>query len=264
MAHEEQNRLDKIKAYWNERAKLGTTAGTNDIISKQLELEAISQFFRDGLRVLEFGCGNGQTALYLAQQFAIDILGLDYAPAMVEAARANIASSGELRGTVRFDVGDLTTPPQFQQPFDLVYTERALINLEDWERQKEAIAAIGALLRPGGHYVMCENSQDGLDRINELRARTGLPEIQRPWHNVYFRDTLLNDFAAGGLKLERTVPFSATYYFLSRVVNASLAAQEGTAPRYDSPVNRLALALPPIGETAQVKIWLWRKTTETA
>ena len=106
---------------------------------------------------------------------------------------------------------------------------------------------------------MCENSQDGLEKINELRARVGLYEIKPPWHNRYFRESEIIQETLPGLILERLEDYSSTYYFLSRVVNAWLAAQEDKEPSYDALVNQLALNLPPIGDVGQGKIWLWRK-----
>jgi hypothetical protein len=35
--------------------------------------------------------------------------------------------------------------------------------------------------------------------------------------------------------------------------------QNGKEPEYDSPINQLALKLPPFGDIGQTKIWVWRK-----
>jgi hypothetical protein len=107
---------------------------------------------------------------------------------------------------------------------------------------------------------MCENSQDGLDAVNILRARVGLPAISPPWHNRYLRDAELAVADLPGVELDEVRHYSSTYYFLSRVVNAALAAQEGREPEYEHPLNQLALQLPPIGEFGQGRLWLWRKT----
>lgn len=251
--------VDEIRRYWESRAGLGEQAGTQDLIPKHLEIEAILAHVRDGMRILEIGCGNGITAIEIARRFQADILGLDYTQGMVEAARALGQSTPGLRGAVRFDVGDLTTLSGHGECYDLIYTERVLINLKNAEEQMVAIGRIGGLLAAGGVYVMCENSQDGLDRINDLRVAAGLPAISPPWHNLYFRDGELEALSLSGLTLERVIPYSATYYFLSRVVNAWLAAKRGVQPAYDAEINQLALLLPAFGDTAQGKLWLWRR-----
>jgi SAM-dependent methyltransferase len=248
-----------VRAFWNSRAGLGQWAGTRDVTAKQLEIEAIAGYVRDGMRVLDFGCGNGITAIELARRFDVDVTGVDFAEQMVVAAVA-LAQGQKLKGRVRFQVGNVESPTPLGQ-FDLIYTERVLINLPDWPAQQGALSSILDLLADGGLYVMCENSQDGLDKINLLRRQIDLPAIAPPWHNRYLRDEELREFTHSGVKLEGVNFYSSTYYFLSRVVNAWLAAQEGKEPEYEAPINQLSLRLPSLGEMGQGRIWLWRKAS---
>lgn len=247
-----------ILDFWNRRADLKQRAGSDDLIAKRLEIEAIARHVRDGMRIVEIGCGNGITALELAQRHDVEVTALDLAENMIAEARA-LADQVQLRGSVNFIVGDLRELPNPAAPFDLAYTERVLINLPDWSSQRQAIIDTGRIIAPGAAYIMCENSQDGLDRINELREQAGLKRIAPPWHNRYFRDAEIESGEFPGLQLDRIEHYSSTYYLLSRVVNAWLAAGEGKEPEYDAPVNQLALRLPPIGELGQGRIWVWRK-----
>lgn len=258
MQEKELRSIAEIQQYWEDRAVLGQEAGSKDVIAKALEVEAIAKYVKDGMQILEVGCGNGITAMELGKRFDVDILGLDYAEKMVDAAKSLIANE-RVKGTINFQVGDVTTLRDLEKCYDFIYTERVLINLKDWEAQKKAIADITERLRPGGVYVMCENSMDGLERINDLRKMVGVPPIIPPWHNIYFRDVDLQQLEMPGIKLEKVDCYSATYYFLSRVVNAWLAKEEGREPSYDAAINKLALKLPAFGETAQGRIWLWRK-----
>jgi ubiquinone/menaquinone biosynthesis C-methylase UbiE len=249
-----------VCAFWNSRAGLGQWAGSRDVIAKQLEVEAIATYVRDGMRVLEVGCGNGITAIEIARRYKVELLGIDFAEEMIAAATAMLADQ-HLKGAVRFQVGAVCSLANFSECFDLIYTERVLINLPDWQAQRQAIASITGLLADGGLYAMCENSQDGLDQINSLRQRVGLSGITPPWHNRYLRDAELEQASFPGTKLEGVNTYSSTYYFLSRIVNAWLAAQGGREPDYDDPINQLALRLPSIGSLGQGRIWLWRKAT---
>jgi ubiquinone/menaquinone biosynthesis C-methylase UbiE len=250
--------IQEIRDFWNHRAGMGKWAGTNDIIAKQLEIKAIASYARDGIKVLDFGCGNGITAIEIARQFDVQLLGIDYAEEMI--VGANSLSKGQtLKGKVNFQVGDVDSLSTLNQKFDLIYTERMLINLPDWPAQKEAIIQITKLLQPGGQYIMCENSQDGLEAINILRADAGLEKVVPPWHNRYLKDTEINSLIIQDVKLEGINYYSSAYYFLSRVVNAWLAKQEGNEPSYDASVNQLALLLPSFGEIGQGRIWIWRK-----
>src|SRR5437016_4990652 len=95
-----------VRAFWNSRAGLGQWAGTRDVTAKQLEIEAIADYVRDGMRVLDFGCGNGITAIELARRFDVEVTGVDFAEQMVVAA-AELAQGQELKGRVRFQVGNV-------------------------------------------------------------------------------------------------------------------------------------------------------------
>jgi ubiquinone/menaquinone biosynthesis C-methylase UbiE len=255
------NQIEDIRAFWKSRSSLGATACTQDLGLKQLEIEAIAAHMRDGQRVLDVGCGNGITAMELARRFAVDLTAIDYAEELIRSAQDALElRQAELKGSVRFCVGDLRCLEAIEGSFDRIYTERALINLPDWDSQQEAIRGILARLSSGGLYIMCEHSQDGLERLNQLRFRAGLAAITPPWHNRYLREHEVEAARFEGAKLEAVLDFSSTYYFLSRVVNAWLSAQEGREPAYDAPVNQLALQLPSFGDVGQGKVWLWRKT----
>ena len=83
-----------VCAFWNGRAELGQLAGTRDVIAKQLEVDAISTYVRDGMRILEVGCGNGITAIVLARRHKVEILGIDFAAEMIAAVGSMLAGLG--------------------------------------------------------------------------------------------------------------------------------------------------------------------------
>jgi cyclopropane fatty-acyl-phospholipid synthase-like methyltransferase len=251
---------DPVLDFWNARAGLAARAGSNDLIAKQLEIAAIAGHVSDGMAVAEFGCGNGVTAIELASRFRIRLDCFDFAPAMIDEARKQAEQAGVADRAI-FRVADVRDQPDLKTKYDLIYTERMLINLSSWQEQSQTICYLVSLLRPGGRFLMCENSSTGLSRLNQLRLSCGLYAIEPPWHNKYLEDTLVQGLHVPGARLVAVEAFSATYYFLSRVVNAWLAAQEGREPTYDAPVNQLSLRLPPFGDCAQAKLWIFESTT---
>lgn len=262
--------MTEVRDHWNAQAALGVTSGTRDLIAVELERRAIAKHVKDGMRILDVGCGNGETALRLAREHKIEIVGIDYAPYMIAAARANLAREACFEGCVRFDCQDVLAFGGWSQPFDLIYTQRCLVNLGTWERQRFAIERIVSWLKPGGSYLAVECCQDGLDGINELRAMVNLPAITPPWHNRYLRLSEMADLAwdLDQRKLVHWVHtdnYSGGYYLLSRVVNAALAQQEGREPDYDSPINRLALELPAwiTGRLGQGVMFVFKKEGES-
>ena len=230
--------LDQIRQHWDRQAALGPLAGTQDLIAKELEQRAILAEVglapRCNGKVLEIGCGRGETAIRVALRYrAKTILAVDSSPAMIEAARTE--SMGAIN-RLTLGVGDALNPPE--GPFDVIYTQRCLINLPTWELQKQAIDAIADRLVPGGAFLMCENSRQGLTSLSRARRWLRLEPLDSPWHNEYIDEARLLEVTR--LRLVRVVRFSAAYYFLSRIVNARLHRE----PRYDSWINKLALRLP--------------------
>ena len=62
-----------------------------------------------------------------------------------------------------------------------------------------------------------------------------------------------------GVNLVAVEHISSSYYFVSRVINAWLAKENGEEPQYDAVVNRLGLELPELGDLGQTKLWIFVK-----
>lgn len=248
-------------AYWNERAKLGATSGTLDLVASELEARAIREYVRDGMRILEAGCGTGTMAIDLAREFDVKVTAFDLSPSMIERAKRDLGhpALGPLKGDVSFHVHDVRKP--FPGTYDLVITKRCLINLASWEEQRHVIEL---LLHAASRYVMVENSLQGLAATNALRSAIGLPAIEPPWHNQYLDENLFVELShhrhGGPVSITGPRYITSTYALLSRVVNAWEAAQRGELPRYDAPVNNLALRLPEIGYLGQTRLWVLERT----
>jgi len=249
---------ETIRAWWNGRAALGPDAGTQDVLLRTLERDTLGRWLLPG-RALDVGCGNGDTARWLTEQYpGVAIDGFDFAPALIAVAQRE----GGQR--VRFAEGDVTqdTLPQgFAPPYQTVYTQRCLINLPDWPTQRAAIQRLAGWVAPGGRLVLVESCLDGVAALNRCRGHVGLPAIVPPWHNRYLQHAEVASQRLAGMRFVDAEDFSSTYYFLSRVVNAALAAQAGQEPDYEAPVNHLALRLPPWTAPGygQTRAWVWAR-----
>jgi ubiquinone/menaquinone biosynthesis C-methylase UbiE len=84
------------------------------------------------------------------------------------------------------DRGDIRSTSYPSACFDVVYTERCLINILDWGEQKQALDEIARILKPSGYYLMIECFTDGLENNNKARKEMGLDEIEPAYHNKYF------------------------------------------------------------------------------
>jgi len=262
-----------VKDYWNSRATLNEKAGTDDLIAKHLEMKAIEKYVKDGMKILDVGCGNGMTAIYLAKKYDIIVVGVDYSEEMVKEAKnewkkaAGQHNSGLVWGTCGFLQKNVLSD-EFKamgDDYDLVFTERTIINLGTKDEQLEAIRnCINRVKLSSGRFQMLENSQTSLDKINDYRACLSLSMITSPWHNRY----LVDDEVTTDFVLDHKTDgvfvgvdnYSSTYYFLSRIVNAMYAAVTETKIDYDSWINQMALELPALDvDFGQGKIWIYKR-----
>lgn len=94
-----------------------------------------------GERILDVGCGTGHLTQAIADAGA-RVVGIDNAPAMIEAARA-------AHPTLEFLVAD-ACDFAFSDPFDAVFSNAALHWIHEPERP---IACIARALKPGGRFA---------------------------------------------------------------------------------------------------------------
>jgi SAM-dependent methyltransferase len=99
--------------------------------------------------VADLGCGTGSLAVLLAEA-GYEVTGVDFAPAMIDAARAKALAA---RVTVRFAVSDAAEPALPPASADAVLARHVLWTMPDADR---ALAAWTGLLRPGGRLVLVE------------------------------------------------------------------------------------------------------------
>ena len=73
--------------------------------------------------------------------------------------------------------------------YDVVFTDRCLINIKSVELQMRAITDLAARVRKGGHLIMIENSTATYDRQNHCRTLLDLPARTPAAFNLFFDET---------------------------------------------------------------------------
>jgi ubiquinone/menaquinone biosynthesis C-methylase UbiE len=205
--HEMSNTLDlnSIREHWQGWAQqYGTSlrATTKTSSAKIMEIDALSRALLNiqktvgrGLKILEVGCGNGQNCLNLLDALPrASFTGIDYIEEMVTAANA---VKGERRipdERVIFQVANVLELSIPDSSFDVVFTDRCLINLNTDSLQHQAIASLVKLLTPGGHLLMIENSQQTFEAQNLARESVGLARRTPAEFNHFFDETTLLPF----------------------------------------------------------------------
>jgi SAM-dependent methyltransferase len=244
--------MNDVKAFWDGRAadpSLDAAQVThNDIWQRWLEIEYLKKVLPRGLRVIDIGCGAGYATKQLAP-LAGSILGADFSPGMIERA---LGSGEPPPANASFEVADVLSL-EFEEPFDVAFTIRCLINLPDWEAQKRALANIAHIVKPGGLYIFIEGFVEGRANLNTLRQGVGLEPMPVVWHNCDFERERTLDFLANYFSLEQEIGFGS-YDLVARVVHPLLVAPD--QPKYTAKINEVAarVALQRPGDTEHSRV----------
>jgi SAM-dependent methyltransferase len=107
---------------------------------------------REGMRIVEIGCGSGNTSCWLSQQVGEtgSVLGIDHSAEQVEQARRQAERLG--LSNITFLEADARDPGLEPGSFDLAYSRLVLMHLS---RPLTALLAMKRLVKPGG-VVACE------------------------------------------------------------------------------------------------------------
>ncbi|WP_310388738.1 methyltransferase domain-containing protein [Roseateles sp.] len=132
--------------FWQQRFVTGQIPWDRGDAHPQLKLWLDQGLLSAGLSLLIPGCGRGHELLLLAKA-GIDARGLDYAPAAVELARAQLATP-EAQGRGRVEQADVLTW-QAATAFDAVYEQTCLCALhpDHWRAYADQLHR---WLKPGG------------------------------------------------------------------------------------------------------------------
>lgn len=256
----------EVKQFWDRQAAThGDTylATMPDKFLKELEIENISKFLKPGTYVADIGCGNGYSTFRYAENLDIKIQGVDYSEAMIEQAdRVCGRLPNTLRARVSFRHGDVKETGLKNSAFDTVITDRCLINLTTRSDQEIALKELHRILKPNGYYLMCEDTEQGLYNLNQVRESVGLEPIKVRWHNLYLDETHILTVAQELFQLVEVVKFSSLYYLASRIINGKIAQELGHEPSYDSDINRVAAlcsSIASFGDFGPLKLFVFQR-----
>lgn len=249
---------DILKLYRTEAEKHGQggTSTIQDIRTRELEIKALFSYIRDGLSILEVGCGNGYVAEALVKIFDVDLDAFDFSKDMVEIAKTRKIQDG--KGRVKFAQKDILILDALEK-YDVVFSERCLQNLASWDDQKKGLKNIARALKRGGEYIMLESFWTGLNNLNAARRELDLEEIPESWHNRFFvEDETTQYMESVGCRYVDQNCFLSGYYFGSRVLLPAIMPK-GKPVTSKSTLNDFFFALPVAGDFAPMKILRFRK-----
>jgi ubiquinone/menaquinone biosynthesis C-methylase UbiE len=110
-----------------------------------------------GHLVLDVASGLGTSAIYLAQRFGCQVVGVDFSRQIVEQANANAAEAG-ISQLVQFKQGDAERLPFEDRSFDALICECAFCTFPS---KPQAASQFARVLRPGGRIGLSDLTRSG-------------------------------------------------------------------------------------------------------
>ncbi len=208
-----EKNLSIVKAHWENK----DTVSLKDENLRELEQDVIIEYLKliNQKSLNDFGCGDaGDTVRF--SKYVNNINAYDYSKSMLSKASKNIKNQENIVLSELDIIND-----QITTKADIALTKRLLINLGNFENQKNVIKKIYNSIEKNGYFIMLETSLDGLNNLNYLRKKTKLPEIPAPHHNTLFDLEDLKKYLQELFILE-DVRYFSTYYFFTRIYNQML------------------------------------------
>ena len=168
--------------------------------------------------LLDVGCGNGILLARIHEKFPeIILFGMEFSPDLLE-----LALSRNLE-KINFYQGDARQIESYPQKFEVIISERSIINILDQKAQKQALYNIADALVSGGMYFQSESYNEPLVHLNRARREMQLEEIIPSKHNRF-----LNEFNVLALRDHKKLievdsvlakNYLSTHFFVSRIVH---------------------------------------------
>jgi ubiquinone/menaquinone biosynthesis C-methylase UbiE len=259
--------INDIKNFWEERVKsriANPRATTNDYWFRILEIKEIKKALnkiKKKTNVLDIGCGDGFSTISICKKFPkCNFVGGDYSKNMIASANTLLKKEKIKIQNIKFKVLNLLELSSLNKKFDVVITDRCLINLPNKTLQKKAIRGIWQVLNKNGYYIMVENFIEGHEKINKIRKRIGLPKISINWYNFFLDEGFLNKNICSHFDIIDRKNISSLYYLITKAVYSKICQIDNREPDYDHPIYKIVTNLDElIGNYGPVNLLVLRK-----
>jgi 2-polyprenyl-3-methyl-5-hydroxy-6-metoxy-1,4-benzoquinol methylase len=182
-SEEEEKR--RILEYWNQQK----VESMYDKCLLKTEIELIKNWIPKGAKILDVGCGEGEGTLEYSK-IGQSVHAVDFSTTRLELAR----NRTKAQDNIVYSNVDMLAPNLLDSDYDIIISQRFLINLLNWEQQKSVICNLMGRLKKGGRLLLLEGSQQGAETLNQIRKVGNLSPIPIKWHNRFLDDQELSDF----------------------------------------------------------------------
>jgi 2-polyprenyl-3-methyl-5-hydroxy-6-metoxy-1,4-benzoquinol methylase len=197
--------------FWNWTAERYSRQGIADEASYEKKLAMTQKHLTPEMRVAEFGCGTGSTAVLHAPMVKT-YHAIDVSEKMIAIARGKAAEAG--LSNIEFTVGTLEEANAPDASYEAILGLNILHLVPDLD---ETLATVARMLVPGGHFfsstICLKNLKGSLRRI-ALAARV-LPFL--PTVGSFSVDDLRSRLEGAGFAIEETFEQSPGVIFIVAV-----------------------------------------------
>jgi SAM-dependent methyltransferase len=169
LKHDDENRTydDVFGAYRDEQANYSTCVFPRAAFTQPYEAEYVLLEPKDGMRLLELGCGSGAAAYYLASRCNVEIVCVTNSSVQAEICKRKFAKLGGRGSVIVTDFDSLDLP---SESFDAIYALESIGYTKDLDAW---LARCWRMLKPGGRLLIrSPGSLDHCRREEDFRSVT--------------------------------------------------------------------------------------------
>lgn len=184
--------------FWDRIAKRYSKKPVPDESVYKRKLEITQSYFRNDMKLLEFGCGTGSTAL--AHASLVDhVLAIDFSEKMIEIAESR-RKEAQIQN-VDFECRAIESLNAAENSYDIVLGLSILHLLSSWP---ETIQQVYSLLKPGGVFISSTACIADSMKVFKFIAPLGRSIGLLPDLAIFTRVELEQELCNAGFSLERT------------------------------------------------------------
>jgi len=170
----------EVLNYWNKKE----VESMYDKFLVGAEISLIKSKIPAGSKILDAGCGEGEGTLAYSKIKGCVVEAVDFSETRLGKAKDTLKG----RKNVKLKKVDFLSGYDLGSDFDVIVSQRFIINLMEWKLQKKVIIDLMSHLKPGGIFLMLEGYKEGVDELNKFRGIFKLPYIPVKWHNLFLED----------------------------------------------------------------------------
>tara|TARA_Y100000741_G_C18168631_1_gene524272 strand:+ start:109 stop:891 length:783 start_codon:yes stop_codon:yes gene_type:complete len=139
---------------------------------------------KKNLNILDIGCGNGYTLDQISKMSKKNFLyGMDNNESLFKIAHKRLYNKVRI---IKSDIRNFNK--NFKNKFDIVISQRVLINILNESDQKKALKNIISYIKKNGKFIAIESFNSGLKKLNNARVKFNIKKIKPKFHNKYLKD----------------------------------------------------------------------------